>query len=157
MECSYKTQNTCCREIRFNLDKNIVTNVEFLYGGCPGNLKALPRLVEGLTVSEIITKLEGIKCGLKGTSCAAELAKAVEIAYQDSLNKVQKNMKIAKPKINIYEEKELIDINSKEDISNYKFIKTPDKYIEINNSTIDSCIFENIDFTNIDLKNIDLY
>ena len=82
MECSYKTQNTCCREIRFNLDKNIVTNVEFLYGGCPGNLKALPRLVEGLTVEEIISKLGDINCGNKGTSCAKELAKAVSYEYE---------------------------------------------------------------------------
>lgn len=84
MECSYKTQNTCCKEIRFNIDKNIVTNVEFLYGGCPGNLKALPRLVEGLTVEEIVSKLGDINCGNKGTSCAKELAKAVSYEYEKS-------------------------------------------------------------------------
>ena len=88
MKHSYKTKNTCSKEIQIDLNKDIVTNVKYLGGGCPGNLQAIPRLVEGLTVSEIITKLEDIKCGFKGTSCAAELAKAVEIAYQEEIEKV---------------------------------------------------------------------
>jgi uncharacterized protein (TIGR03905 family) len=53
MEYTYETQNTCSKIIKFNLDKNIVTNVKYLGGGCPGNLQALPKLVEGLTVEEI--------------------------------------------------------------------------------------------------------
>ena len=88
MRCSYKTKNTCSKEIQFDLDKDIVTNVKYLGGGCPGNLQAIPRLVEGLTVSEIVSKLGDIKCGFKGTSCAAELAKAVESFYQESIEKV---------------------------------------------------------------------
>lgn len=88
MEHIYKTENTCSKEIRFNLDKNIVTNVQFLGGGCPGNLQALPRLVEGLTVEEIQNKIGGIKCGFRGTSCADQLSKAVTKAYEKEKQEV---------------------------------------------------------------------
>ena len=80
MKYKYKTNNTCSKEIEFELNDNIVTNVKFLGGGCPGNLQALPRLVEGLTVDEIIKRLEGIECGFRGTSCANELVIAIKNA-----------------------------------------------------------------------------
>lgn len=82
MTYTYKTKGVCPKEIKFDLNGNIVTNVKFLYGGCPGNLQALPRLVEGMTVEEIQEKIGGIKCGLKDTSCADQLAKAVVEAYE---------------------------------------------------------------------------
>ena len=84
MEYSYQTEKTCCKEIKFNLSGNVVTNVKFLGGGCPGNLQALPRLVDGMTVEEIIKKLSGINCGFRGTSCADQLSKAVKKAYEES-------------------------------------------------------------------------
>ena len=56
MKYTYKTNNTCSKIIKFNLDKDTVSNVEFLGGGCPGNLQAIPKLVEGMTVSEIRAK-----------------------------------------------------------------------------------------------------
>ncbi len=87
MKYSYKTNNTCPKEIRFDLNGDIVTNVEFLGGGCPGNLQAVPKLVQGMTVQEIQDKLSGIMCGVKGTSCANELAKAVKEAHDASLQK----------------------------------------------------------------------
>lgn len=77
MKYTYKTSNTCCKEIVFDIEENIIRNVLFLGGGCPGNLQALPRLVDGMTVEEIRMKLGDIKCGFKNTSCAGELAKAV--------------------------------------------------------------------------------
>ncbi len=83
MEHSYKTNHTCSKEIRFELDGNVVTNVRFLGGGCPGNLQALPRLVEGMTVEEIEKRLSGILCGYKGTSCADQLAHAILKAYEE--------------------------------------------------------------------------
>lgn len=88
MRCNYYTKNTCSKEIRFDLNKNIVTNVEFLGGGCPGNLQALPKLVEGMTVDEIQEKLGNIICGQRGTSCARELAQAVQKAYKESKEEV---------------------------------------------------------------------
>lgn len=87
MEFVVKTKNTCSTSIKFNLKDNVVTDVEFLGGGCPGNLQALPRLVEGMTVEEIEAKLGGINCGRKGTSCADQLAKAVRLAYNESRKK----------------------------------------------------------------------
>lgn len=88
MLCRYKTEKTCCKMIEFNIEKNIITNVVFLGGGCPGNLQALPKLVEGMTVEEIEEKIGGINCGLRGTSCADQLAKAVRKAYEENLNRV---------------------------------------------------------------------
>ena len=84
MEYIYETQNTCARKIKFTLEGNVVKNVQFLEGGCPGNLQALPRLVEGMTVEEIEKKIGGIQCGIKGTSCADQLARAVRKAYEES-------------------------------------------------------------------------
>lgn len=81
MKYIYQTKNTCCKQIKFDINGDIITNVEFLGGGCPGNLQALPKLVDGMTVSEINEKIGGIKCGFKGTSCADQLSKAVLEAY----------------------------------------------------------------------------
>ena len=84
MKYTYETQNTCAQVIEFELEGNVVKNVKFLYGGCPGNLQALPRLVEGMTVEEIEEKIGGIQGGIKGTSCADQLARAVRKAYEES-------------------------------------------------------------------------
>lgn len=84
MKYRFKTQNTCSQIIEFNIEGNVVTEVKFLGGGCPGNLQALPRLVEGMTVEEIEEKIGGIDCGGRGTSCADQLAKAVREAYEQS-------------------------------------------------------------------------
>ena len=86
MKYNYKTENTCAKEIEFDLNGNVVTNVKFLKGGCPGNLQAVPKLVEGMTVEEIESKIGGIICGFRGTSCANELSKAVRKAYDNSKN-----------------------------------------------------------------------
>ena len=84
MEYTFETQNTCSKIIKFTLKGNVVTNVKFLGGGCPGNLQALPRLVEGMTVEEIESKIGGVDCRGRGTSCADQLAKAVRLAYNES-------------------------------------------------------------------------
>ena len=67
--------------IKLNIDGDVVTNVSFT-GGCNGNLKAIPALVNGLTVDEIEKKLSGITCGFKQTSCGDQLAKACREAYE---------------------------------------------------------------------------
>ena len=87
MEYIFNTKNTCSRRIKFDLNGNIVTNVKFLDGGCPGNLQALPKLVDGMSVEEIENKIGGIVCGIRGTSCADQLAKAVREAYDKEKNK----------------------------------------------------------------------
>lgn len=81
----YLTENTCSTLISLDLDENKVHNISFM-GGCNGNLKAIPILLEGCTVEEIESKLSGVQCGKRGTSCADQLAKAVRRAYEAMLN-----------------------------------------------------------------------
>ncbi len=80
MEYSYRTEGVCSQEIHFQLDGNVVTGIGFL-GGCDGNLKALSKLCDGMTVEAIEEKLAGNTCGYKSTSCADQLARAVRAAY----------------------------------------------------------------------------
>lgn len=79
----YQTEHTCARVISFDLDGDIVRNISF-YGGCNGNLKMISKLVDGWTVEEIASKMEGNICGLRPTSCADQLAKAVRYALANS-------------------------------------------------------------------------
>ena len=68
MSYIYKTKGTCSTQIELDLDGDVVHNVKFT-GGCNGNLQAIPKLVEGLTVAQVEEKIGGIKCGFKNTSC----------------------------------------------------------------------------------------
>ena len=81
MRYSYKTQGTCSQLINFNIDGNVITDIEFI-GGCNGNLKAVSKLCDGMTVEEIESKLLGNQCGMRGTSCADQFAKAVREALE---------------------------------------------------------------------------
>ena len=83
MEYIYNTQGTCSRQIKVELEGDVVKNVTF-FGGCDGNLKAIPRLVEGLTIDQVQERLSGITCGMKSTSCGDQLAKAVKLAYESA-------------------------------------------------------------------------
>ena len=80
MRYEYKTENTCSQLISFDINENVVSNIEF-YGGCNGNLKAISKLLDGSTVEEIESKLLGNTCGRRPTSCTDQLAKAVRKAY----------------------------------------------------------------------------
>ena len=82
MRYEYKTENTCSQIISFDIDGNVITNIEF-YGGCDGNLKAIAKLLEGATVEEIEEKLLGNTCGRRPTSCTDQLARAVRKAYEE--------------------------------------------------------------------------
>ena len=77
MEYSYKTRGTCSREIAFEIEDGKVKNVQF-FGGCNGNLKGIGALVEGMEVAEVIRRVEGIRCGMKSTSCPDQLAQALK-------------------------------------------------------------------------------
>lgn len=85
MEYTYNTRGTCSVQIDFDLDGDKVHNVRFM-GGCDGNLKAISKLVDGMSVSQIESFLRGNTCGRKSTSCADQLAIAVRAAY-DRQNK----------------------------------------------------------------------
>lgn len=79
MQFEYKTNGTCSSRILFELDDGKVSNVQFI-GGCNGNLQGISRLVDGMDVDDVITKIEGIRCGFKSTSCPDQLARALKEA-----------------------------------------------------------------------------
>ena len=73
----YTPSGVCARMISFDLDQNNnIHNLSFL-SGCPGNLRAISKLVEGKNAIEIANILSGNKCGLRPTSCADQLSKAI--------------------------------------------------------------------------------
>ena len=80
MEHTYTTRGTCSRQITFELDGNRVKNIHFV-GGCDGNLKAVSKLADGMTVEQIESMLRGNTCGPRPPSCADQLAIAVQQAY----------------------------------------------------------------------------
>ena len=81
MRYNYSTEMTCSQLISFDLDDNVVSNIEFV-GGCNGNLKAISKLVNGWTVEKIEEYLLGNLCGRRPTSYADQLARAVRKAYE---------------------------------------------------------------------------
>ncbi|MEG1838683.1 MAG: TIGR03905 family TSCPD domain-containing protein [Bacteroidaceae bacterium] len=76
MKTVYKTSGTCSIHIELEVENDILKNVKF-WGGCNGNLQGISRLVQGLPVEEVISKLEGISCGGRPTSCPDQLCKAL--------------------------------------------------------------------------------
>lgn len=83
MRYKYKTNGTCSVEISFDINGDVISNINFL-GGCNGNLKAISKLLDGQKVSYIEEKLRGNECGMRGTSCADQLAIAVRKAYEET-------------------------------------------------------------------------
>ena len=79
MQYEYKTKGTCSRSILFDIEDGKVKNVQFI-GGCNGNLKGIGALVEGMEVQDVISRVEGIQCGMKSTSCPDQLAQALKEA-----------------------------------------------------------------------------
>ena len=79
MKYTFSPKGVCSMQINFDINDNIITNVEFL-GGCHGNLQAISKLVDGMTVDEIEAKLKGNDCRGRGTSCADQFAIAVREA-----------------------------------------------------------------------------
>ena len=74
----YQTQGTCSQLIDVTVDDNDVIQQVFFVGGCNGNLQGICRLVTGQKVDEVISKLDGIRCGTKRTSCPDQLCRALE-------------------------------------------------------------------------------
>ena len=79
----YLTEGTCSKLISMDIDGDVVHNISFM-GGCDGNLKTIPLLLDGWTVDQIEEKLTGIICGRRTTSCSDQLAKAVRAGYNAS-------------------------------------------------------------------------
>ncbi|MBR1418330.1 MAG: TIGR03905 family TSCPD domain-containing protein [Synergistaceae bacterium] len=79
---SYTPSGVCSRQIVFELDDGKLSNIKFT-GGCPGNLAAISKLLDGADAAETVKKLQGNDCGGRGTSCADQLAIAVSLALQE--------------------------------------------------------------------------
>ncbi|MCI2049005.1 MAG: TIGR03905 family TSCPD domain-containing protein [Lachnospiraceae bacterium] len=76
----YRTKGTCSTQIDLELDNDhIIRSVSFT-GGCNGNLQGICRLVRGKKAEDVISELEGIRCGYKATSCPDQLARALRQA-----------------------------------------------------------------------------
>lgn len=81
MTYEYKTKGTCSQSIKFDIEDGHVYNIEF-FGGCNGNLKGISSILDGFPVDEAISRLKGITCGFKSTSCPDQLAQALEKAKE---------------------------------------------------------------------------
>ena len=78
----YKTQGTCSRGITLEVEDGVILSCKF-NGGCAGNTQGVSALVTGMKVDDAITKLKGIRCGFKSTSCPDQLALALEKSLKE--------------------------------------------------------------------------
>ena len=74
---TFQTQGVCSRQINFEVKDNKVENVEFV-GGCAGNTQGVAALIQGMDIDEAISRIEGIDCRGRGTSCPDQLAKVLK-------------------------------------------------------------------------------
>ena len=81
MTYTYKPNGVCARQIHIEIEDDVVTQIKFI-GGCAGNTQGVAHLAEGMKIDDIISKLEGIRCGFKPTSCQDQLAKALKQVKQ---------------------------------------------------------------------------
>ena len=81
MHYEYKTTGICAGKIVLDIEGDTVESVRFI-GGCHGNTQGISKLVEGMKIDDVITRLTGIRCGMKATSCPDQLAKALAEAKQ---------------------------------------------------------------------------
>ena len=83
MTYTYTPRGVCSQKMTVELEDGVIKSVK-VEGGCNGNLQAIPKLVEGMTVDEVVRRISGISCNGRGTSCGDQLAKAVTEAYAAS-------------------------------------------------------------------------
>lgn len=84
MEYIYKPNGVCSREFIFDIEDDTVKSLQVI-GGCNGNLKGIASLISGMKLEDIISRIEGTKCGLKNTSCPDQIACALK-AYLNEKN-----------------------------------------------------------------------
>ena len=77
MQFEYKTKGTCSRAVIVDVEDGVITDCQFV-GGCSGNTQGVAALVIGMKTEDAISKIKGIKCGFKPTSCPDQLALALE-------------------------------------------------------------------------------
>lgn len=78
---TYKTKGTCSSHIELDVEDGVIKDLAF-WNGCNGNLQGISRLVKGMQVEQVIKLLEGIRCGMRPTSCPDQLCQALhEMGY----------------------------------------------------------------------------
>lgn len=77
MKYEFTPRGVCSQKIYIDVENGIVNDVQFL-GGCNGNLKGIGSLVKGMKIEDVISRLSGIRCGMKSTSCPDQLATALK-------------------------------------------------------------------------------
>ena len=83
MKYTYRTIGTCSQAIEIDIENGVIESVQF-YGGCDGNLKGIGQLVRGMRPADVINRLEGVRCGMKSTSCPDQLAKALRAIVEQN-------------------------------------------------------------------------
>ena len=87
MKAVYHTHGTCSQAIELEVDDNhIIQHVNFI-GGCSGNTQGISMLVHGKKAEDVIDRLQGIRCGLKNTSCPDQLS----IALAEAVRRIEQN------------------------------------------------------------------
>ena len=77
MKGSYQTVGTCSKRIDYEVEDGVIKSVKFI-GGCAGNTLGISKLVQGMKVEDVISRLEGTRCREKPTSCPDQLAHALK-------------------------------------------------------------------------------
>ena len=83
MTVEYTPKGVCSRKIEIDIENGIINKVRFV-GGCNGNTQGISKLVEGMKAEDVISRLEGVNCNGRGTSCPAQLAKALKEAIKQA-------------------------------------------------------------------------
>lgn len=76
MKFTYRPKGVCSQQMDIDIENGKLVSLKVL-GGCSGNLQGISKLVEGMDIDEVITRLDGIHCGFKKTSCPDQLAQAL--------------------------------------------------------------------------------
>ena len=82
MHFEYPTAGVCSVKIQFDVDDGVVHDIQYT-GGCNGNTQGLARLAEGMKIDDVISRLRGLRCGMKPTSCPDQLARALTLAKEE--------------------------------------------------------------------------
>lgn len=84
MKINYTPRGVCSRQMTVEAENGIITDVQVI-GGCDGNLKGIMSLLKGMEIDQAIARMEGIRCGMKSTSCPDQLASALKCLKQESI------------------------------------------------------------------------
>jgi uncharacterized protein (TIGR03905 family) len=87
----YQPQGVCAKMMQIAVKEDIIQNVEVI-GGCAGNLSGIGNLVKGMNINEVITRLQGIPCGARPTSCPDQMTKAL-VAYKEAKSGAEVNVR----------------------------------------------------------------